>query len=562
MGCAAGLGDPRAWHERFGVLVFPMRQGRRHLYFCSFAAALMLTAGACSPAAPTDEATGEHREGDYVAQGNSPFLWAALSPEDFELQQPRPAEQVGAGIYSGPQVSSLQSLLDRYDGVVRDRYLMDHGEALAAPKPVARYVETSALNAWVAPATACLSHQDATAQSGTQFVKLSSYFEEASSCGRAANWTSFVNFPPYWETVNASCSFTGSLESAQPSSNCASEHRAFKDHAPGATIALEATGNFISFSSAMINRLSDEGLAIVAAHELAHYYRAHESPGVRNRTLFWYRYDPQNPFERTPAADTKTIEEQFNAIAPALQSGGVHRSISKLYSPRLGDFIWRIARLLRNGTTDCGAGLDIAMGQHALLDEPAATPGYVSAFRATERALRDCAADVTLTESPEGPLSQAALSEVLTATELDALAGSVVLSSPNLGALLAELDAAAKQLDQSEQALLTTMSDNSIGLYTFEQEADEIALDLATHAGFSVDAMMRGWIDFMRAGEEAGMIDPVADADTCASWMDNDFIDPETGAMRYVALGELWEPHHASCYRLFNLWREAKDHAY
>jgi hypothetical protein len=34
------------------------------------------------------------------------------------------------------------------------------------------------------------------------------------------------------------------------------------------------------------------------------------------------------------------------------------------------------------------------------------------------------------------------------------------------------------------------------------------------------------------------------------------------GAPVTVSMGQLDEPHHASCYRLYNLWREAKAQGY
>jgi hypothetical protein len=121
--------------------------------------------------------------------------------------------------------------------------------------------------------------------------------------------------------------------------------------------------------------------------------------------------------------------------------------------------------------------------------------------------------------------------------------------------------------------LVARLKSNKIGLYTTEQEADEFALQLGAKMGLSGDAVLAGWLDMMRAidrlyarsytPEELAQWRQTSgelDAPTCEALLKSDFT--KDGQPVTVSMGQLDEPHHASCYRLFNLWREARAQRY
>ena len=50
-----------------------------------------------------------------------------------------------------------------------------------------------------------------------------------------------------------------------------------------------------------------------------------------------------------------------------------------------------------------------------------------------------------------------------------------------------------------------------------------------------------------------------ANASTCAAWLARDFVG-DNGTPVVMTLGDLSDPHHSLCYRLYNLWRETGLH--
>src|SRR5690606_15277738 len=55
-----------------------------------------------------------------------------------------------------------------------------------------------------------------------------------------------------------------------------------------ARVAVVASSAFINVDSGLVAALDEEATAVVLAHELAHYYRAHRTTSVGGLYTFWY----------------------------------------------------------------------------------------------------------------------------------------------------------------------------------------------------------------------------------------------------------------------------------
>jgi hypothetical protein len=102
-----------------------------------------------------------------------------------------------------------------------------------------------------------------------------------------------------------------------------------------------------------------------------------------------------------------------------------------------------------------------------------------------------------------------------------------------------------------------------LGFYTTEQEADELSLELLARVGLSPDLGPESQLGLMRALERAGhKQEPgtVGYAD-CAARRAADFRD-DTGVETPVPVGDVARPHHSGCFRVFNMVREIRGHAY
>ena len=96
--------------------------------------------------------------------------------------------------------------------------------------------------------------------------------------------------------------------------------------------------------------------------------------------------------------------------------------------------------------------------------------------------------------------------------------------------------------------------------------ADEIMLELVTSLGLTAAEVFDSWLEFMSMTEKvAPRRDGELDATQCKALLDADFTETDGEGRRRAALvplGSLSDPHHSSCYRLFNLWHEQRRHGY
>jgi hypothetical protein len=97
-----------------------------------------------------------------------------------------------------------------------------------------------------------------------------------------------------------------------------------------------------------------------------------------------------------------------------------------------------------------------------------------------------------------------------------------------------------------------------LGLYTDEQEADEIGLELSSRVGIKPEAVQSGFLKGLEISEkmrgERSPIPGVLDFAQCsAAWKE--------GFKQFVPIGDYSDIHHSSCYRVYNAVREVKAHA-
>jgi hypothetical protein len=139
----------------------------------------------------------------------------------------------------------------------------------------------------------------------------------------------------------------------------------------------------------------------------------------------------------------------------------------------------------------------------------------------------------------------------------------------NLEEVINALNARALKLDRKEASLLAHVKTNRIGLYTTEQEADDLAMEFAALIGITPDQVMQGWLHFMNQAVDVVPAEfraqEAQSVASCKAMLDADFIATDAAGKKtamFVPIGNLSEPHHSSCYRLFNFWRNKKTKTY
>jgi hypothetical protein len=588
----------------------------RRRFLASF---LVLAACGAAPSSTTGSADADHTAGDFVRY-NSPYTWVATDyPTFVEAYQSISFWGVGATPLPDdhPLAVRLQTWLDRLDATVRASFEMRNGAPLLAPKPIVKVLPTpSTFNAWVSPLPACtgaplgpiaIASNDAGAASdampsfdpdagaplddagalvppppprvpsiglmGGDTVMTGTWYK----CVHPAEW-SRDGFVSFWNASGAACRLDADGAGGLRVSGKTCQNA-------GATaddLGSFATTPYIHVTTDLIASVEEKTMAVILAHELGHYYRGHVTPAVRHKYNFWFDRDPHQAKTPVPSANAVELEKTYREIAEGPKPVG-GAAIKSRYSARLRPYLLQgLAPLLTARTEPdfvCAKARD-ALGPwtaELLASDGVPSEDARGKFLGFESALAECAPKVALGAEP-GAAALSLGSVMLPALQLGPRGASLHLGD-GLAQWLESMNARAKKLDDKAAQLVKHLEQNRIGVYTIEQEADDIAIELATRLGISNDEVLAAWLDFMGAIDKAydkAFFSPEEQkqyreqnaeltAVECKALLDAEFTQTDaSGAKKavFVRLGNLAEPHHASCYRLYNLWREKQVHKY
>lgn len=540
---------------------------------------------ACSAEVADDAATdtdiSNHTEGEYV-NANSALLWA--DSDYSELLRSR--ESIGATALptalpeTDPLSVRLQVWLDRLDGAVRAGFKNRNGGAeLAAPKPRIRVLpSTDTFNAWVSGVPGCIGRPVGQAETAPKSGSLAlldraQVQTAAFTCVTPTSWKGPVPLQTLLETTKAACKVTVVDDHVEIGGNTCSGAGGTADD-----LAFFSTSPYVHFSTDLLYRLNEKTVAVVLAHELGHYYRAHVSPFFQQKYNFWFDRDSSSARRPVPASNAAELEAAYREVVEGAKPLGTETFESR-YSARLRPFLLQglAPRLLERKEANfvCKDARDLLARDFPTL-EVGQLPSKETqaAFVAFENALAACAPKLGLGATADEKTLR--FSDVVFAAFAHKTGKLTLRLDSTLADVLEGQNANAKKLDDKAKSLVKRLRDNGIGLYTTEQEADDLALELSVKVGLTPTEVLEGWVDFMRAVDDlyASIYTPEQlatlratepDATACKALMDANW-KRDDGAGRMVpvtmSLGQLDEPHHASCYRLYNLWRESKVHRY
>jgi hypothetical protein len=547
------------------------------------ALAPLVLVAACS--APSDDAStsaaADLTEGAWI-QDNSPYYWVDSTFDEFNVStasisggwQPRPSAIDDAD----PLTVRLQAWLDRIDGVVRPAMEAKLGAPLAAPKPIAKVLQSkSTFNAWVSAVPVCLGSPFGGAHTpGTQaYLDTASIQPLYATCLKPPTWNT-ADAVKFWNADKPACSLTltNGVLATRGGSSCAVD-----PSASGADdLMITSTGRYIQFTTDLLAEVDESTVAVVAAHELGHYYLGHTTARGASKYGFWYTRSAGQQSTPVRAANSAELEASYKEVIQAGRPLG-GPSFASHYSARMRPLLLAgVAPLLSQRAEPgfvCAAARDALGPWTEQIRTGEAPPQEAQAsFLDFEAKLARCAPQLALGGEPGARALSAGETLFAAARNRPGPKTKITTSlSDNLGAFLDRIDAQAKGLDAQAQRLVARLKDNSVGLYTTEQAADEFAMQMATKMGFSTDEVLAAWVDFMRAIDRlyarSFTPDQLAtyrqqnaelDAETCSAMLASGFV--KDGAPVTLSMGQLDEPHHPGCYRLFNLWREGRAHRF
>lgn len=508
--------------------------------------------------------------GGGLIQANSPFYWADSDYDSFR------SALVSAYGWSLPTAIAddhalaqrLQLWVDRLDAAVRAQVKQNTGEELVAPKPRIKVLPTASdFNAWVSGVvgrTGALTSGATTSEAGEVSDLL--YLNRAKTSTYSTRsvvtpqWPGKEELQSFWNRPYPQCQLSADLQ--LKGSSC-------QMGAKDGEIAILASSPWIHITTDLIAALGEKTVVFVLAHELSHYYRSHMSEAKLDRYEFWYDNEPDRKKRPVPSADAAALKAAYLELTRNPKP--IQSAVAGAYSPRLRPFLLKgLAPVLTaRAETDfaCATARDALGPWVTELVEGIGIPSErTTDFLVFEKALADCAGKLALGSEPGA--TQISIGEVVLAAMQYAPTGKGVsfYGQEPLAEFLGALDESARKLDAKEAKLLSDLQANRIGLYTTEQEADELGFELSLKVGIKPEEVLDGWIEFSVAVD--GQIPEYYreeynkqngfDTATCKAALEKSFATTnEQGVSEpmFVPIGQLEESHHGNCYRLFNMWR-------
>lgn len=541
---------------------------------------LFVLVAACSSDAD-DAAAGSESEitaGQIVA-GSSPYYWADVPYEDHARGMASAGFALDANLASDadPLRLRLQAWADRFDVALR----RTTGNEVA-PRPIVKLLKSShTYNAWSSgtiarlgvPFGAVLPAGQAPSLAMIGFTRpdiLDGEDWSSFSGSHPAAWTRPQSFTQVWNLANGPCKLSSAGGRIVANEACDLAAVSASD------VGTYATTPFITFSTDLASILDEDAIAFVMAHELGHLYRAHSSPLTARKYSFWYDDGPAVPKRPVPSVESTELTSIYARVArqasPVDHVEGARLQVrSRLPVVTLGYL----------GAFQGCATLTAWSGQRsieALLSQALASAQITSSFAADylsyESAVQACPGGATFHDESQSPLAAGQLPLGSMTSQLRTFAyapeSALPRASETVAAYIARLEAAASSLAAEEAGFLQRVKEKGLGLYTTEQEADEVALELLARVGVSPRAGILGWLAFMAAMEKLDGAAPSgesgeASSSQCGAWLNDGFMttDPSGAKQRVrITLGALADTHHGSCYRVYNLWREAEAHRF
>jgi Zn-dependent protease with chaperone function len=345
-------------------------------------------------------------------------------------------------------------------------------------------------------------------------------------------------------------------------------------------LAFVAQTNVIYLSSKMAETFKDpEELAAIVLHEASHFYRAHAITAEIS-PLYGYFYDETvaAPARKPPPrADSRKLIADASRFtsnpARPIARTQLEARARNLYLSVIGGVV---GHRCTGPTCPKACAKAETWASSPWVSELAfgsLTPAASKSYKTAEPALIACAKQLRIVKDG-GPTAPAA-AEV---TQGEILAQAAGLGYPVINDLalgerplydaLVDFGKLSAQRDADTAAFYGDLAKTRTAYYTFEQEADELSLEIMSELGIAPRKAADAGADFAAVVYPApadferveGMKWTAFQAAFKDEW--RGYIAGTAAGGAIPPLGTLSNPHHSQSFRSFNIFREIDAHAY
>lgn len=366
------------------------------------------------------------------------------------------------------------------------------------------------------------------------------------------------------------------------------------------------TSNVVTLLSNLVVTSSEESVVSVIAHELGHYYQAHltDTNWARLGYFFWEK-DAKSGQKPSPITDEATVAEirktivESKMVIPSSPQGtrydarilgwflgktvfGEGYSDFKYsdYSQRAGisgtynrELIIKKCRSIHSNLSDCDTlGTLVHAPDWRWLVESKFSEEWsdrqIAMYKPVEEifakfadklvvesdAVTTVASDTISTKSLEDSSS---LMNPVQARVRQQLFGDKSGVRIPLLRYLSEVAKGVHDISRQHEERFAALRKRGIGWYTSEQEADEIAVELASGVGIEPNQVSQSFLEMLKERENALGLSYAE----CKKLQENHF-GLRSGSVTPVLLTDWFDIHHDICYRVFNIEREIVSHKF
>lgn len=537
--------------------------------------------GACGRQDINDESgqsEPEHAAGQPL-QSDAPWLWSSLTPDQYlnELRSgPSGFRFMVPRLESDtPEVRQIQNWIDRiHKAAIRIRPGVSD-----VPPPRAVILKKDELNAFVGYSILCAKVRiqgPGVAEGRTPISVQAAHFgpKGVQPIPRLGSCNPFPSgmmerFFAWYQKKIPDCKVTFSDGVAQISRQCLATDSSIPFVAE--SLAFTTTPNLITVFSGLFKELRDDNeIAAMIAHELAHYYLAHNfsRPDEFN---YFYRDKVRQGNVKPRVEASPEIVSIGKAIGEVVPSYLHHCGVAKLHplafaalrsalNTAMG---WNVREMRQ---PECSAAyralqagvMDSEIGKYPL---SAISSGSTqeSRYMAIEEALLSCASAIAISPSlPRDVLERQVRSMGYRQFSLSSQART-------LADFAQEADAQTRNIDGNIRALVNRAGSLKLGYYTSEEEADDFAVEAMIAAGMDPEGMANLLFTLGRKSEaRVGWDSRIEDGmDTCQAMRESGWtLVPRGRTTALPFFGLPYDPHPLICYRIYGVDREMEAHGW
>jgi len=368
---------------------------------------------------------------------------------------------------------------------------------------------------------------------------------------------------------------------------CGTVDPTYKSGFTAPKLLLLKTPNWFVLNSGLADYLpNEETLVGVLAHELGHYYRFHINPFKNEYNFFYTQDEAGNPGHKPiPNASLETFGKEVLKQSAAYYPVNL---MPKANTFKLDPIIYlAIGDIARQASSlpNCVLAAEYDHGDNArvLAAMPYSPPNSIETYDAFTTVALQCLADIEAADAIKQEIdiesaiktpkwapflrnnliSRDGKTEMTkyTMTVFGVIGSNVAVPKSFTKADILNLAVTLRANVGKINDTLQQAYDTRLGLYTTEQEADELSLEILANMGLGGKSAVDTYMIFLNPDEEVGGFD--IGLQRCEKMRANQWIDPEGRFnLKLLPIGDYTDPHHGACYRIFNLSREIEAHKY